>query len=70
MKNQINQEAVTILNDLKATAITQACHVTTALRTVKDRIPNITRVEFRHSAEAVGINGLTARNVFDRLSRD
>lgn len=69
MKNQINAAALATLNSLHAEAIVKEIRATDALRIVLEKHPKINRVEFRHTAEAVGINGLTARNTFDRLTR-
>lgn len=41
----------------------------TMLREGLKKFPEATRVQFRHSAEAAGYNGLTARNLFDRVNK-
>lgn len=69
MKNQINAAALTSLTAIRAKAVKNQITATEALRTVFEEVPGLTRVEFRHTAEEVGINGLTARNTFDRLTR-
>lgn len=69
MKTQINQAALTSLTAMRKQAVVKQITATQALRQVFQEIPDLTRVEFRHTAEAVGINGLTARNTFDRLTR-
>lgn len=41
----------------------------TVLRATLEKFEDITRVQFRHSAEEAGFNGLTARNLFDRVRK-
>ena len=65
----IHQQALKTLNQLHSVAVEKGIRATDALRTVLETYPKITRVEFRHTAEAAGINGLTARNTYDRLTR-
>ena len=69
MKTQIHTAALATLNHLHAEAIAKEIRATDALRIMLEKHPKINRVEFRHTAEAAGINGLTARNTFDRLTR-
>lgn len=40
-----------------------------AVRKVMEQHPKATRIQIKHSAIAAGINGLTARNTFDRVRR-
>ena len=69
MEKAINQAALTKLTNLRDQAVEKEIRATDALRVVFESYPNIGRAVFRHTAEAAGINGLTARNTFDRLSR-
>lgn len=41
----------------------------TTLRNGLAAFPQITRIQFKHSAIAAGFNGLTARNLFDRINK-
>lgn len=41
----------------------------TSLRAVLEQFPDITRVQFKHTAISCGYNGLTARNLFDRVRK-
>lgn len=66
--NKINTEMVNHLNLLRETAVAEEITATEALRRCFEKFPEVTRVEFKHSAVACGINQLTARNTFDRLT--
>lgn len=69
MKNAIHAAALQTLNHLHAEAVAKEIRATDALRIVLEKHPDINRIEFRHTAEAAGIHGLTARNTFDRLTK-
>lgn len=66
--SKVNPEFLAYLQELSAVAVEQKLTATEALRMALKKFPGITRKEFKHSAIVVGINPLTARNTFDRLS--
>lgn len=66
--SKVNPEFLAYLQELSAVAVEQKLTATEALRMALKKFPEITRKEFKHSAIVVGINPLTARNTFDRLS--
>lgn len=41
----------------------------TILRTALETFSSATRVQFKHSAIAAGLNGLSARNMFDKVNK-
>lgn len=41
----------------------------TTLRAALETFSSATRIQFKHSAIAAGFNGLTARNLFDRINK-
>jgi hypothetical protein len=66
----VNQDAVNFLNDLRKDAVAKEIRVTQAYHLLIKKIPDITRPEIAHSAEAAGLKGLTARNVWDKVNKD
>lgn len=55
---------VAMLESLKGT-----CSQAEAFRTALREFPEVTRVQFKHSAIAAGYPGLSARNAFDRFNK-
>ncbi len=64
----INQKAVKVFNQIRARAAKDGIRVTRAVEMVIEQVPDVTRAEIFHSAREAGVNGLTARNVFDRVN--
>lgn len=57
-------EVVAMLKSLKGT-----CSQAEAFRTTLAGFPEVTRVQFKHSAIAAEYSGLSARNAFDRFNK-
>jgi len=67
--NKTNPEVLITLQTMMEVAAQNDLKTSWVLEEVLTEFPTVTRVEFRQSAEAAGINGLTARNVFDRVTK-
>lgn len=65
--NKVNAEYVAYLKRVQ-TEQPDADHAT-QLRILFNHFKGATRIEFKHSAAAAGINPLTARNMFDKLNK-
>jgi len=63
----IHTEALSYFNQLRDRAIEEKIRASDAIRMVMN-VYHLSRKELKHTASAVGINPLTARNVYDRLS--
>ncbi len=63
----INAEALNYFNQLKNRAVAEGIRASDAIRMVMN-VYHLSRKELKHTASAAGINPLTARNVYDRLS--
>lgn len=62
----VNQEAVAFLTKIRERAEEDKIRATKAINILIDSFPEITRPECYNSAQIVGINKLTARNVWDK----
>jgi len=66
---KVNQEMLTMFKDLFSKAEAEKITVSKAATMVLSAFPKATRVEFKHTAASVGIKPLTARNLFDRITK-
>ena len=66
---KINQVALTSLTNLKTIATENDLRPTWVLQLLLEEEPQLTRQEFRQTAEAAGFNGLTARNIYDKVKK-
>ena len=67
--SKINPEVLVSLQTMLEVSAQNDLKTSWVLQSVLEEYPSVTRVEFRQSCEAAGINGLTARNVFDRVKK-
>jgi len=67
--DKVDPALLTLFEDLASRAVAEKITASAAIRTVVETFPEATRIAVKHTAALVGINPLTARNVFDRISK-